>query len=577
MLTSLLLATVLSGPVQEDAPKVDLRDGYDVQGYRLDIEVFPESKTVQGTVAIEFEVGDAPLETFVCDLWSGNEKNPGLKVESVVLDRWNGIPNNPSVRHPEPIELEFTHTDDQIRCVLPQALTKNSSFPAIKIAYSGTPGRQSGFTGFHWEQTADGSPWIGTSCQGTGAHWWWPCKSSFYNPEDKHEQLFVNATVPKGLYAVSNGKLIGRTVSGEEGKERETFSWHNPYGCETYAVTLNIAPYVVVESELKVEGLEDKVPFIYYVLPENAEKAAVQFTEVPELVSIFSDAFGPYPFPKAKFGLVETSFWGMEHSTAVAYGSSYPLWCEQTGAKDRYASRNRFFDYILVHEVAHEWWGNAVSAANWGHFWIHEGFATYAEAVYLEKRYGRERADEYFAQTRTNPVSKQSLFRGHNKNSGEAYSGLIYSKGALVLNTLRHYVDNDVAWWKSLREFNLSARGGHAETEQFQAILEKNTGREWTQFFEQWFYGTGLPTLTGSVKVAGDKLLIDIDNPNDHGRSFNVPLLIRFDLNEQEANFRIELEPGENKRELALPGEIKNLRLPYLNRIAGHHSIEIDG
>jgi len=333
----------------------------------------------------------------------------------------------------------------------------------------------------------------------------------------------------------------------------------------------------VVESELEIKGIEGTVPFIYYVLPENAKKAAVQFTQVPKLVEIFSEAFGPYPFPKAKFGLVETSFWGMEHSTAVAYGSSYPLWCEQTGEEDRYASRNKFFDYILVHEVAHEWWGNAVSAENWGHFWIHEGFATYAEGVYVEKTQGRLAADRYFEQVRSNPESKDTLFRGDNKTSGEAYTGLIYSKGALVLNTLRHYVDNDKTWWKSLREFNLAKRGGNATTDDFREILERNTEREWSVFFKEWFYGPGLPTLSGSVTAEGKKLIIDIDNPTTNGRSFHIPLRITFEMSGSQSAFQFELTPGENKQELDLPSEIKNVQLPFLERVAGKHNIEVKG
>src|SRR5690606_22198386 len=160
----------------------------------------------------------------------------------------------------------------------------------------------------------------------------------------------------------------------------QTFRYVHPYPLETYSVTLNAAPYVKVEAHLPIEGGgEAGVPFVYYVLPENAEKAALQFQDVPGMIDAFTRAFGPWPVPESKIGLVETNFWGMEHSSAVAYGSSYPAWCEQAGETDPYASRNRYFDYILVHEMAHEWWGNAVSATEWGHFWIHEGFGTYAE------------------------------------------------------------------------------------------------------------------------------------------------------------------------------------------------------
>ncbi len=570
MLSTLLLTAVLA--TTPSIQELDPRDAYDVQSYQLAIEVFPETQTIRGSVAIEFLVGDKPLQTFVCDLWNGSDGQPGLQVQEVTLLPFSGKQSSA----PDAGQLQFTHSDNLIRCSLPGAIAAGKT-ATVTISYSGTPGVQNDFTGFHWKKTADGSPWIGTSCQGTGAHWWWPCKASYFNPEDKPERFSVNVTVPKGLYAVSNGRLMNRVISGKEGEERETFSWSNDYGCGTYAVTLNIAPYVVVEQSLKMEGIEEAVPFIYYVLPENAEKAKLQFTQVPELIDIYTEAFGPYPFPKAKFGLVETSFWGMEHSTAVAYGSSYPLWCQEHGEPDRYASRNRYFDYILVHEVAHEWWGNAVSARDWGHFWIHEGFATYAEGVYVERTQGPEAAARFFGQLRSNPKSTETLYRGENKTSGEAYTGLIYSKGALVLNTLRHFVGDDEAWWKSLSEFNLSHRGGNATTEDFCAILERNTRHEWSRFFKQWVYGPGLPTLSGSITASGKKLVIDIDNPTDGGRAFHIPLSIQFDLDGQSSAYRVELTPGLNQREVALPGQVTNLKVLNLEHIAGKHAVTVGG
>src|SRR5204862_6726107 len=125
--------------------------------------------------------------------------------------------------------------------------------------------------------------------------------------------------------------------------------------------------------------------------------AKLQFADVPKMLAVYEERFGPFPFPKSKYALVETTFWGMEHSTAVAYGSSFPAWCKKEGKPDPFASANRFFDYILVHESAHEWWGNAVSAKSWGHFWIHEGFATYAESVYVEETQGEAALARYFA------------------------------------------------------------------------------------------------------------------------------------------------------------------------------------
>src|SRR5262249_38722784 len=222
--------------------------------------------------------------------------------------------------------------------------------------------------------------------------------------------------------------------------------------------------------------------------------------------------------------LVEVDFWGMEHSTAVAYGNTFPLWLKQHNLPDRYGDFNRLFDYIIIHECAHEWWGNAVSARDWGHLWIHEGFATYTEGVYVEKVLNRAAADDYYEAFKPRINRKLHLFRGTGVLPRQAFDNTVYFKGAMVLNTLRHYVNDDAAWWKALREFNMRYRYKNAVTEDFQKVLEEVTGKPWDQFFKEWFYGAGFPKLTGTVKADGGKIIIDIENPEQEGTGFHIPL-----------------------------------------------------
>jgi len=470
-------------------------------------------------------------------------------------------------------ELEFAHADDRVRASLPSALSDGERFE-LTVVYGGSPGANNDFDGFHWVETEDGSPWINTSCQGAGAHSWWPCKSSYYHPEDKPERISMTVTVPDGLYVVSNGVLDG---IDEHADPLRTFRWSHPYPLETYTVTLNIAPYVVVESELEVTGVDQPVPWIYYVLPEDAEKAAVQFTQMPELIRIFSEAFGPWPFPDAKIALVQTNFWGMEHSTAVAYGSSFPLWIEQNGGRDPWGGRNRWFDYILVHEMAHEWWGNAVSATHWGDFWLHEGFGTYAEGVYVEGIDGREAADRYYGEQMrgVNRSRRSRLYRGADVNSGEAYAGIIYSKGATVLHTLRHYVSDDEAWWQALRDFNTEFRYGNASTEDFQAVLERTTGRDWEQFMTEWVYGEGVPRTNGTVRATEAGILIELTNEGSGGNGFHLPLDLAWKEDGVDAGARVWVTPGEFEEVVPTEGEVTALSIEHMNRMLGVHSIEV--
>jgi aminopeptidase N len=185
---------------------------------------------------------------------------------------------------------------------------------------------------------------------------------------------------------------------------------------------------------------------------------------------------------------------------------------------------NQGFDYILVHETAHEWWGNAVSARDWGDFWIHEGFASYAEAVFLERSKGRSAADAWFERARESIPATAKLHRGAGADSGAAYSVTIYNHGAWVLHTLRHCVADDKAWWKALRDFNLEFRGRNAGTDDFRAVLERATSKNWKPFFEEFVYGAGYPELSGTVRARARGLEVDVVVRGSSTTSFHVPI-----------------------------------------------------
>jgi aminopeptidase N len=558
-----LLALVLPCPTapQEPAP-ADPRAGYDIEAYALTLRVDPYRRRIEGGVGVQVRVLDPGLEALVLDC------GEDLEVSAV---RATPGPLGESRAH-QPVTLEFRHEAARLACRLrgpPPAGTTLS----VWIGYSAEPTAPNAFDGFHWERTADGRPWIATSYQGLGAHNWWPCKASYFHPEDKPERVSVSLTVPPGLYAVSNGRLVERET-GPDGWE--TFRWRHDYPLETYAVTLNVAPYVVIEQPLQLEGLDAPVPMAWYVLPSDEAKARLQFADLPAVIEAFGAAFGPWPFPDSKIALVQTPFWGMEHSTAVAYGSSFPAWLAREGGEDPYAARNRWFDFILVHETAHEWWGNAVSAADWGDFWLHEGFATYAEGVFVERRDGRAQADRYFAQMQRAVPRRGALYRGRGRSAGEAYAAILYAKGGLVLNTLRHYVDDDEAWWRALRQFNLRHRYGNVTTTDFQAVLEELTGREWGRFFAEWVHGSGYPRLKGSVRRDGPGLVVQVTSDPPAPDGFQVPLDLAWIEDEQPRTRRVWLEPGENRVEIACAAPPHDVRVVHLERVLGRHEVRVE-
>jgi aminopeptidase N len=333
---------------------------------------------------------------------------------------------------------------------------------------------------------------------------------------------------------------------------------------------------VVIERALELAGVDEPVTMAWYVLPEDEARARLQFAELPAVLAAYGAAFGPWPFPRSKVALVQTPFWGMEHSTAIAYGSSFPAWLAEHGGADRYAARNRWFDYILVHETAHEWWGNAVSAADWGDFWLHEGFATYAEGVWVEQRDGREAADRFFSELQRSVPRHGALYRGRGRTSGEAYSSILYAKGGLVLNTLRHYLDDDEAWWRALRTFNLRHRYGSATSEDFRAVLEQVSGREWGRFFAEWVHGGGYPRLQGSIERAAPGLVVRVSNDPPAPDGFQVPLDLTWVEDERPQARRVWLEPGDSRVEIPCAAPPRDVRVLHLERLLGKHDVRVD-
>lgn len=548
--------------LQEPDPRAD----YDVEAYALELEVDPQAQRISGRVVITAAVQAERLESFVLDLGSDLELALVRRLEPG--SRGDFAPASER----EAVTLVHARHADLLTCALDRPALCGERL-AIEVRYAGSPRALNSFDGFHWAKTPSGAPWVATSCQTLGAFTWWPCKASYFHPEDKPERVSVDLTVPAGLTGVSNGLLAARETLADG---RERFLWRLDAPIATYNVTLNVAPYVEIAGEIPLPGLSAPLRYQWFVLPEDVEKARLQFADVPGILAAFSEAFGPWPFPEAKVGLVQTPFWGMEHSTAVAYGSSFPAWIARHGGKDRYAVRNRDFDFILVHELAHEWWGNSLTAADWGDFWLHEGFASYAEGVYVEKLRGREAADAYFARVRRSVPRSGSLYRGAGSSAGEAYSGLLYGKGALVLDTARHYLDDDEVWWAVLRDFHARHRHGNATTEDFRAVLEERSGRDWSRFVAEWIYGQGTPRLRGSVCVSDAGLSIEVDNAPAAPEGFQVPLDLAWRQGELEVTRRLWLEPGEMHLEIATAQRPSDVRVVHLERVLGKHEVEVE-
>ncbi len=515
----------------------DWRKAYDVKRYDLALKINPDSQTVAGRVRIS----GICLRT---------------RLDSVFLDLADGFTVTAVKNVPNDSLLPFRYSRNQLVLALKPPLQKGQRF-SVDIVYHGTPPPGKGGmseTAFIWGRTPQGAPWVGTSCQTLGSHFWWPCKAAFFHPEDKADSISIALTVPDTLVAVSNGRNLG--VSPDSSGWR-TFRWLVTHPTSTYLITLYVGPYVELTQPIPLPSEKDTLMAHYYVLMGNEQRAKEEFfPRVPDEIRLYTRYYGPFAFASDKFGLVQSPYAGMEHSTAVAVGPIFPHTL-RPGEPNPLQWYDHYFNYMVVHEVAHEWWGNAVTALDWGHFWLHEGFATYSEALWMEHKFGREALHQYMAQLSFRLDSTQSVYRPRHKTAREAYSSGIYWKGAWVLHMLR-YVLGDRTFFKTLRDFNTDPqyRYHNATTADFQATCEKNYGRDLSWFFLEWIYGTGWPHLKFSTKITGTHARISVRDTSFSRTRFKMPLDVLLVWKGGQKRRRLWLKSGENTFTLKAPKPI---------------------
>ncbi|UCH14973.1 MAG: hypothetical protein JSV22_03155, partial [Bacteroidales bacterium] len=276
------------------------------------------------------------------------------------------------------------------------------------------------------------------------------------------------------------------------------FVWFVSYPINNYNVTFYMGKYIQFGDTVILDN--DTLQMKYYVLPYNLEKARNHFQQAPDVVKIYSEIFGKYPFMRDGFGLVEAPYAGMEHQSAIAYGNSY-------SNKGSYSYRNRQYDYIIVHEAAHEWWGNSVSAGDMAEAWIHEGFATYAELLFIEKLFGKE---EYLYETMKKShyiFNFWPMVQNKDVNEDSFASNDIYHKGALMLHSLRCIINNDSLFFKIIKEFNINNSYKIVDTDDFIEFVNNYAKEDYSAFFNKYLYDNRLPVLEYSFNENPDGLI----------------------------------------------------------------------
>jgi aminopeptidase N len=432
------------------------RSCYDVTYYDLDLDLEPENKRLSGDVTIFFRAVDT-LNMIRIDL------NKKFRINNISMDGKL---------------LSFARKGGAVYVSLMKAMVAGNSY-SIKVSYAGSPPAAVNPPwkgGFVWKEDMNGEPWIGVTCEGEGGSIWFPCKDHL---SDEPDSMRLQMSVPAGLKVVSNGLPQGHSF--QQGKEK--FIWGTHYPINIYNITFYAGRFVEIADTMKAGS--DLLNLNYWVLPANREKAENHFRQVKDVIRIYSRAFGPYPWIKEGFKLIESPYEGMEHQTAIAYGNSYQD-IQLLGA-----------DYIIVHEAAHEWWGNAVSVSDFSDIWLQEGFATYAEVVYAESKKGYDASLDYIYYWIASGIrNKYPVVGPKDVNYWDYHDGDVYNKGALILHTMRNIINDSTLFFDILQTFYREhACGTHVTTSDFREVVERKTGSSWEKFFEAYLYSRNVPVL----------------------------------------------------------------------------------
>jgi aminopeptidase N len=337
--------------------------------------------------------------------------------------------------------------------------------------------------GFVWKRDKSGNPWVAVASQGWGASVWYPCKDYQGDEPDSAEMHF---SVPSDLMCISNGRLRS-IIKSDNGNSVYTWAVVSPIN--NYDITFYIGRYVHFGQIYK--GEKGNLTMDYWVLDSNLTKAKEQFKDAPRMMKAFEYWFGPYPFYKDGYKLVDAPYLGMEHQSAIAYGNHY---LEGYAGRDLSGSGwGMKWDFIIVHESAHEWFGNNITSKDIADMWIHESFANYAEALFTEYYYGKKAADEYVIGVRKNIQNDKPIISHYGVN--EEGSGDMYYKGGNMIHMIRQIINNDEKFRNILRGLNKTFYHQTVTTKQVEDYISRQSGINFSKVFDQYLRTTQIPVL----------------------------------------------------------------------------------
>lgn len=492
------------------------REWWDLLHYDLSVEFFPETRRLKGSNIITFKT-----------LKASNKMQIDLQAPLSIT----------KIMHQD-VSLKFEREDNVYWVSFEKELPKDIE-DKIEIFYEGRPTESKNPPwegGITWGRDDLGEPFINTTCEGIGASIWWPNKDHGYDEPDRG--MRINITVPEDLVAVSNGRLK-KTDLNSVNKTR-TFHWEVLNPINNYGVNVNIGKYINFSEKYKGEGGE--LDLDYWVLAHQKEAALKQFKDAPRTIEAFEHWFGKYPFYEDSYKLVSVSYAGMEHQSSVTYGNWF-----RNGYRTRDMSGTGVglkFDFIIVHESGHEWFGNNITAKDAADMWIHEGFTNYSESLFVEYYFGKKEAEDYIIGSRRNIVNDKPIIGIYGTN--REGSSDMYCKGGSMLHTIRNIINDDKKWLTILRGLNKDFWHHTATTQEVEAYISNHAGIDLSKIFDQYLRTTEIPLL--QYKTDGKTLSFKYDHVVP---GFAMP--IRVIINGKE----VTLTPTASLQTLTFPEDIK--------------------
>lgn len=464
------------------------RAWWDVQHYGMNFHIDTANRSIWGTNTIRFKITDANIsDSMQIDL-----QEP-MELREVRLEG-NTIMN--FVREGNVYWITG----------FKQKIERKSEYQ-IQLRFQGKPREAINPPwdgGFIWTKDSLGNPWISVACQGLGASSWWPCKD--YQGDEPDSGMTITSLTPdKYGTLISNGKglrkneaYINNQVTGELLLVySDSFQVTNPIN--TYNATFYLGDYISISDTF--QGKKGTLSVSYFPLEYHQAQAKEHFKQVPKMLEAFEYWFGPYPFYEDGYKIVEAPFLGMEHQSAIAYGNNY-----QNGyrGKDRSGTGiGLLFDFIIVHESGHEWFGNSITAADIADNWIHEGFTTYSETLFTEYWYGKEKAFEYTRGEWKNISNDRPVIGNYGVH--DAGSGDKYDKGSALVHTIRLLMNDDNKFRAMLHKINDTFYHRQITTKQMEDFIISFSGLALQPIFHQYLRSTMIPEL--QIKQQGSKYL----------------------------------------------------------------------